>query len=238
MTKTGRLLSWRKSPSTQQQLLDHVRWFAAGRSGIFAIGTDDILWYIGTTERWFSDGDRVKPVKIAENVLTASIGDSANYYVTKTGALHVKGLAHRGQYGDGKLQSTDIFIPVAKDVTSVKAHTGHALLLTTGGIVKGTGGNIYGPLSRHGIGDKATTWGTIFRDGVSIATGSSHSVSIRADRSLWIWGRDIGLDPIKVMENVMAVAADSGGSIALQNDGTLWQWDRDQRPKQLFRCPQ
>jgi alpha-tubulin suppressor-like RCC1 family protein len=93
--------------------------------------------------------------RIDASIAAASIGDSADYFVTKDGTLHVKGLAHRGQYGDGKLEPSDAFIPVAHEVAAIKAHTGHAILLKQDGTVMGTGGNIYGPLGWHGIGDKA-----------------------------------------------------------------------------------
>jgi alpha-tubulin suppressor-like RCC1 family protein len=129
------------------------------------------------------------------------------------------------------------FIPVASGVVAIKAHTGHALLLTQDGTVMGAGGNIYGPLGRHGIGDKAISWGEIFQRAVAIATGSSHSLAIRRDGSLWHWGRDIGLDPEKVLDDVAAAAADQSVSIALLSDNSLWQWERGQRPKKHFQCP-
>jgi len=237
LTSNGQLLGWQNSPSDKTQLLDQVLWFAAGRSGIFAVRTDNALWHLGRSESWFGEGDVAKPVKIAPDVSAASIGDSTDYFVTRDGALYVKGLAHRGQYGDGKLRATDTFISVAGQVSAVKAHTGHAIMLKRDGTVMGTGGNIYGPLGRHGIGDKATRWGALFSGAAAIATGSSHSLAIRADGSLWAWGRDMGLDPKKLMDGVTAAAADRSGSIALTGDGTLWQWDRDEQPRRHFRCP-
>ncbi len=238
LTRNGKLMGWDKTPDTGLQLLDQVRWFAAGRSGVFAIRSDDTLWYIARSKSWFGPGKVVEPVKTADDVAAASIGDSADYYITRTGVLYVGGLAHRGQYGDGKLRPSGNFIPVAQNVTSIKAHTGHAIHLTGDGVVMGTGGNIYGPLGRHGLGDKAIVWGEIFKGAASIATGSSHSAAIRPDRSLWMWGRGIGLDPVKVLENVVAVAADTRQTVALDEDATVWQWDRDQMPKPFFRCPQ
>ena len=105
------------------------------------------------------------------------------------------------------------------------------------GTVIGTGGNIFGPLGAHGIGDKAITWGPIFTRAIAIATGSSHSLALRADGRLWHWGRDIGLEPAAIPDDVTAAAADSSGSIALRRDGTLWQWDRGGMPAKHFDCP-
>ena len=69
--------------------------------------------------------------------------------------MSAKGLAHRGQYGDGRLTATAGFVVTAHDVVTVKAHTGHAVHLARDGVVMGTGGNRFGPLSSHGLGDKA-----------------------------------------------------------------------------------
>jgi len=236
LTNDGRLLGWRDSAESPQVILDRISWFATGRSGIFAIRTDNTLVFLERSDRWFGGGNLAKPVKIAGQIMTASIGDSANYYVTQAGILFVKGLAHRGQYGDGKLQSSTTFISVANNVVSIKAHTGHAILLTKTGTVMGTGGNIYGPLGQHGLGDKATSWGAIFQDATAIATGSSHSLAIQGDGSLWSWGRDISLVPKLVLNDVIAMAADQSGSIALLSDNTLWQWDRGKQPTLHFRC--
>ena len=117
----------------------------------------------------------------------------------------------------------------------MSSHTGHALLLKTDGTVWGSGGNIYSPLSHHGYGDKATAWGSIFEGAIAIATGSSHSVAIRRDNSLWTWGRDEGLDPHRILPQVDAVAAGSSSTIALSK-GHLRQWDRGTAPRQIMRC--
>ena len=168
LTTTGALIYWRDDPSAPQTLMDQINWFAAGNSGLFALDTDDTLWFLAQDSSWFSSNKNSKPEAIAKAVRAASIGDSANYYVTKAGMLYVSGLAHRGQYGDGKLKASQKFIPVADNVAAIKAHTGHAILLTSKGVVRGTGGNIYGPLGRHGLGDKATVWGNIFEGAAEI----------------------------------------------------------------------
>lgn len=237
LTTEGRLLAWQDEAGKKRELLSGIAWFAAGRTGVFAARPDGTLVYLERSKNWFSEGKLARPIQVGTSVVAASIGDSANYFVTKEGALFVKGLAHRGQYGDGKLKGSEAFIPVARDVTAVKAHTGHAILLTREGRVMGTGGNIYGPLGKHGIGDKAISWGQIFEGAKAIATGSSHSLAIGQNGSLWHWGRDIGLDPKKVLDNVVAAAADQEGSMALLKDNSLWQWARGQQPKQHFQCP-
>ena len=116
---------------------------------------------------------------------------------------------------------------------AVKAHTGHALHLRRDGVVMGTGGNRYGPLASHGLGDKAERWGRIFDGAVAIATGSRHSLAIRADGSLWAWGEGFATEPAKLFEGVAAVAAGDSATIARGADGALWQWDGGGTPRRL-----
>ena len=236
LTGEGILIAWTDSPADATVVMRKTHFFSAGHSGLLAIRADGTLWTV-KTESLFGFGDRPAgiPERISNNVLTASVGDSANYYVTRDGALFVQGRAHRGQYGDGKLTSTANFVQTTKDVSQVVSHTGHALVLKRDGTVWGTGGNIYGPLGRHGYGDKAIQWGLVARGVSAIATGSSHSVAIKRDNSLWIWGRNEGPDPKWVMNDVTAVAAGNDSTIALKN-GVLWQWGTGTQPSLVMKC--
>lgn len=236
LTARGVLLVWRDEYTKAEVVMDEVASFHAGRSGLLIIRTDHTLWQV-ESEGLFGFGEKVtdKRVKIADNILTASVGDSANYYVRRDGRLYVKGRAHRGQYGDGKLSSSEVYVNTATDVVQVVAHTGHALLLKSDGSVLGTGGNIYGPLGSHGYGDKAISWGEVLGGVKAIATGSSHSLAIKQDGTLWIWGRNEGIIPKQVMANVTAVAAGSDSTVALSH-GMLWQWRTGARPKSVMMC--
>ena len=226
----------REEDSPWRTLRTGVREIHAGRSGLMLIDRDGSLWHFASSGV-LGFGARIEaPARhIADDVLTASVGDSADYYVGGGGRLYVKGRAHRGQYGDGRLRASDDFIAVASEVVQVRAHTGHALLLKRDGSVWGTGGNLYGPLGTHGLGDKATTWGQIFAGARAIATGSSHSVAIRQDNSLWIWGRNESLEPRQVMRDVDTVAAGIDTTIAIA-DGALWQWRTGAQPRRLRAC--
>jgi alpha-tubulin suppressor-like RCC1 family protein len=225
LRRDGTLLAWDRDPAAARTLMTGVARFAAGDSGWFAIDQGGALWY--------GRASAAAPTRVAEGVVDACIGDSADYYVTRDGALFVKGLAHRGQYGDGLLKATDAFVATARDAVAVRAHTGHAIHLARDGTVLGTGGNRFGPLSHHGLGDKADRWGPIFRGAVAIATGSRHSLAIRADGSLWAWGEGFAMEPAKIMERVRAVAAGDTATIAIGDDGALWQWDGGGKPRRL-----
>lgn len=220
----GTLITGADLVRAQTVLMRGVANFAAGASGWFAIDQAHVLWHgVG----------RGAPLRVAENVATASVGDSADYHVTRDGMLYVKGLAHRGQYGDGRLAETNHFVATAQGAVAVKSHTGHAIHLRRDGVVMGTGGNRFGPLSAHGLGDKADRWGPIFEGAVAIATGSRHSLAIRADASLWAWGEGFAVQPAKLMDKVVAVAAGDSATLALSADGALWQWDGGGAPRRL-----
>lgn len=218
----GRLLRWRDDPHAADTLMQGVAAFAAGESGWFAIDATRQLWHGGAT-----------PQRIAADVAAACIGDGADYYVRQDGTLWVKGLAHRGQYGDGRLTASPDFIRTADDAVAVKAHTGHAIYLRRDGTVLGTGGNRFGPLASHGLGDKADRWGPIFEGARAIATGSRHSLAIRQDGSLWAWGEGFGIEPRKLRDGVLATAAGDTATLALTADGGLWQWDGGGVPRRL-----
>ncbi len=218
----GRLLRWRDDPQRADTLMQGVAAFAAGESGWFAIDASRQLWHGGAT-----------PQRVATDVVAACIGDGADYHVRQDGTLWVKGLAHRGQYGDGRLAASPDFISTAQDAVAVKAHTGHAIYLRRDGVVLGTGGNRFGPLGAHGLGDKADRWGAIFDGARAIATGSRHSVAIRQDGSLWAWGEGFGIEPRKLREAVLTTAAGDTATLALTTDGGLWQWEGGSAPRRL-----
>lgn len=236
LTIDDKLLVWGEDRQELTILMDDVSSFYAGRTGLLAIRNDNSLWRISTKSLLeFGEAISGKPFHVANSTLTAAVGDGANYYVTQEGDLYVQGRAHRGQFGNGKLTSSDTFIQSSSDVVQVVSHTGHALVLKKDGGVWGTGGNIYGPLGNHGYGDKAVEWGLIMEGASAIATGSSHSLAIKPDRSLWIWGRNEGLDPKQVISEVAAVAAGNKSTIALSND-ILWQWDIGANPRMIMKC--
>ena len=225
LDKDGVLTTWSATAVPATTLMRGVSDFAAGQSGWFAIDRDGVLWQ--------GDAGSAASRRIAESVIAAAIGDGTDYYVTRDGVLHARGQAHRGQYGDGRLVATADFVPTARDAVAVKAHTGHALHLRRDGVVMGTGGNRFGPLSSHGLGDRADRWGSVFDGARAIATGSRHSAAIRADGGLWVWGGPFGVEPRRLMDDVVAVAAGDTATLVLTRDGALWQVDGDAAPRRL-----
>lgn len=222
--RAGRLWTWEDAGEPAPVLEDVVQ-AAIGETGLLAVGGDGTLW------RRDPEGGPWR--EAARDVRAACVGDSSDYYVTREGDLYATGLAHRGQYGDGSLEPSHGWRRVARGVRAVCAHTGHAVLLREDGRVEGTGGNRFGPLSHHGIGDKADRWGCIFEGAIAIDTGARHSAALRADRRLWIWGEHEGLDPHEALDGVVAFACGDCDTVALDAGGRLYRWATGERPRAL-----
>lgn len=230
VTTAGDLLRWTDpEPAPAALLRRGVARVAAGASGWIAIDRDGSAWQAGGDDQ---------AVRVMAGVVDACVGDSADYLVTRDGLVHARGLAHRGQYGDGKLRASPDYLATASGALMVRAHTGHAVHLRRDGTVMGTGGNRFGPLSSHGLGDKADRWGPIFDGAVAIATGSKHTLAIRGDGSLWAWGEGYAIEASKLMDRTAAVAAGDSVTIAFDADGALWQWDAGRGPRQLVPAGQ
>lgn len=221
----GRLLMW--TPASEPRLiLASVAYAAAGESRVLAVLRDGTLVSRRRTEHdWREE---------ARDVAQAWVGDSSDYFVKLDGRLFASGLAHRGQYGDGLLTAVEGWKQVAEDVAFVCAHTGHAVLLRRDGTVEGAGGNRFGPLGRHGFGDKADRWGPIFSGAERVATGARHTLAVDRGGTLWIWGENEGLDPKRILEGVVDVAAGDCESLALTHDGRLWRWRTGAAPAPAF----
>lgn len=223
--RSGRLLGWTAADATPRALLEDVAYASAGESSVLAITNGGLLRQRKSAAPGWTD--------IAGSVHQAWVGDSSDYYVARDGRLHVSGLAHRGQYGDGQLTTVDGWKAVAESVSYVCAHTGHAVLLKADGTVEGTGGNRFGPLGTHGFGDKADRWGAIFTGATRIATGARHTVAIRADGSLWLWGEHVGLVPKQVLDGVTAVACGDRHTLASAADGRMYYWATGEPPRTM-----
>jgi hypothetical protein len=133
-----------------QRVHDEAVQVGVGRTSYYVLTTAGVLLKFAEASQ--------KSRLVADGVARFAAGRIGVLAILKSGALFVKGLAHRGQYGDGKLKTTDRFVQTASNVAAITAHTGHAILMTKSGDVLGTGGNIYGPVGRHGLGDKAVRW--------------------------------------------------------------------------------
>jgi len=72
-----------------------------------------------------------------------------------------------------------------------------------------------------------------------ISAGSDYTAAIKADGSLWTWGRnDFGqlgdgttesrAAPVKIMDDIIFVFAGTSHAMAIKTDGSLWGWGENQ----------
>ena len=216
-------------------------------STVWAWGANDFgMLGDGTTTR------RHAPVQTQglTNVIAIAAGDTHSLALRGDGTVWAWGDNGNGAIGDGT--DTQRLTPVQtqglSNVVAIAAGDYHSLALRNDGTVWAWGGNYSGQL-----GDRTNVnrWtpvqpltgeaiGVPLTGVVAIAAGSSHSLAVRSDGTVWAWGaNDYGrLGDGSTMErwsavqtqglvDVVAVAGGAEHSLALLSDGTVWAWGRN-----------
>ncbi len=136
------------------------------------------------------------------------------------------------------------------ELKAIAAGQGHSLALKNDGTVWAWGLNQDGQLGDGTTTDSSTpvqvndpTDSSGYLTDVSaIAAGSSHSLALKSDGTVWAWGNnfsgelgdgtttDSSNKPVQVSEldGIEAIAAGGSLSLALKNDGTVWAWGDNQ----------
>ena len=157
------------------------------------------------------------------------------------GTLWAWGANSYGQLGIGNTtpQNSPVQVGTATDWQSVQAGYFSTLALKTDGTLWAWGRNLDGQLGQGTTTGQqnqpvqvgtATTW-------ASIGVGDYHALAIKADGTLWAWGRNLngqlGLGNTNTAVSTptqvgtaawRAVSAGAGYTLALKADGTLWSW--------------
>jgi len=169
-------------------------------------------------------------------------GGSHTVALKSDGTVRTWGQNWYGQLGDnsGTDRSSPVAVSGLTGAVAVDAGSSHSVALKSNGSVWAWGNNSAGQL---GDGTTTTRWTPVqvsgFSSGVAaIAAGSSHTVALKSDGSVWAWGYNMygqlgnGTNtassvPVQVSglsSGVTAIAAGGSHNVALKSDGTLWAW--------------
>ncbi len=118
----------------------------------------------------------------------------------------------------------------------------HSLSLGPNGTVWAWGSNAWGELGNGTVGSTATPLPVEvsgLKDVVAVAAGSTFSLALREDGTVWAWGNNergqVGngtfgssavSSPVQVsgLTDVVAIAVTHNSCLALRSDGTVWAW--------------
>lgn len=182
--------------------------------------------------------------RCSPQVLPIAMAGPSAVSVTTSGTLKSWGLNSWGQLGDGGSvggSATPVEVVDVSGVTAVADGGSHYVALTQGGEVFGWGANDFGqvgigvsddriftPQKVGGFGDTKT---------VSVAAGSSHTLALTEDGTVWAWGLNqdgrlgdgsVNNSPVPVqvdgLTDVVAIAAGDFHSLAVKSDGSVWAW--------------
>jgi alpha-tubulin suppressor-like RCC1 family protein len=193
------------------------------------------------------------PARCAAVMLTA--GSEYTVALQGDGRVWAWGRNNAGQLGDGSTddKSTPAQVVALGGVVGVAAGGRHTVMLEGNGRVWAWGHNDDGQLGDGTTAGKSTPVlvkgaggsGTL-NDAVAVAAGDDHTVALKSDGSVWMWGYNgagqLGdgtwastSTPVPVkgaggagtLSDGIAVAAGTYHTVALKSDGSVWTWGRN-----------
>ena len=225
---------------------------AAGDGHSLLLKTDGTLWtfgyndygQLGTTTNNGTAVANPTPTQVMTGVTAIAAGSNHSLALKTNGTLWSFGYNYYGQLGTTTNNGTGTASPtptqVMTNVTAIAASGTNSLALKTDATLWSFGSNYYGQLgttTNNGTGTGNPTPTQVMTGVTAIAAGTSHSLALRTDGTLWTFGYNyfgqLGTTtnngiatanptPTQVMTNVTAIAAGTSHSLALKTDGTLW----------------
>lgn len=222
---------------------------SAGLSHTVYVDENGVLWAWGSnqagqlgleTQETGADpqGDAVplsgKPMRVMDNVRSASAGADFTLALKTDGTLWAWGGNDYGQLGTGSTEASRQPVQVLDQVAAISAGDYHAAALRTDGTLWTWGDNLFGQLG-DGTLSSRTAPTLVLTQVTAVSAGVAATAALRSDGTLWTWGDNLfgqlgdgTLDsrplPRQVLDGVAAVSMGGYHAVALRSDGSLWTW--------------
>lgn len=140
------------------------------------------------------------PVKVLDNVVAVSCGNSSTAAVKSDSSLWTWGSNTFGSLGNGTQERSNVPVKILDSVMEVSCGDYYAAAIKTDGSLWMWGMNNSGELGNGGVGNAI----------LDLEDGSTPDV--------------LQTVPIKVLDNVAAVSCGGSYTVAIKDNGSLWTW--------------
>jgi len=169
---------------------------AAGEYHSLAVKSDGTLWAWGNNNSGqLGDGTntaRSTPMPVLTDVVGVAAGSYHSLAVKSDGTLWAWGLNFQGQLGSGTTTGhlTPKQVPNLTGVVAVAAGNYHSLAIKSDGMLWSWGSNSSGQLGDGTTSPSRSVPLPVSLPGgvVAMDAGSSHSLAVKSDGTLWSWG--------------------------------------------------
>ena len=235
--------------------LTEVTAVASGLYHSMALKSDGSVWAWGYNlsgqlgNNSTTDSHVPVPVKLSDGtplsgVIAIASGDNHSLALKSDGSAWAWGNNPYGQLGNNSTTDSHVPVPISSltGVAAIAAGGGtHSMALKSDGSVWSWGLNSRGELGNNSTANSSVPVavpGLGAGTGVTaIAAGSSHSMALKSDGSVWAWGYNqygqLGNNsttdshvpvPVSGLAGVTAIACGPYHSLALKSDGSVWAW--------------